>query len=68
MSNKNTRGWTRRDFVKTVGTGAVAAGVAAGLPRRAGAQQKTLKIGQWTHFVPEYDKWFDTEFTKAWGQ
>ena len=68
MSNKNTRGWTRRDFVKTVGTGAVAAGIAAGLPRRAGAQQKTLKIATWTHFVPEYDKWFDTEYTKAWGQ
>src|SRR5215475_14534813 len=68
MANKNTRGWTRRDFVKTVGTGAVVAGVASGLPRPARAQQKTLKIAQWTHFVPEYDKWFDNEFTKAWGQ
>ncbi|HKE14180.1 MAG TPA: extracellular solute-binding protein [Kofleriaceae bacterium] len=67
MARKNTRGWTRRDFVKTVGAGALAAGVASGIPRRARAQGKTLRIAQWSHFVPEYDKWFDNEYTKAWG-
>ncbi len=68
MAKTNSGGFSRRDFVKTVGTGVVAAGVATGLPRRAHAQQKTLKIAQWSHFVPAYDKWFDGEFTKAWGQ
>ena len=34
---------------------------------RAAAQQKTLKIIQWSHFVPGYDKWFDGVFTKEWG-
>jgi multiple sugar transport system substrate-binding protein len=68
MAKTDTRGWTRRNFVKTVGAGALAAGVSTGFPRRAGAQQKTLKIATWSHFVPEYDKWLDGEFTKAWGQ
>jgi multiple sugar transport system substrate-binding protein len=68
MASKSKRGWTRRDFVKTVGAGALAAGVASGIPRRAYAQQKTLTIAQWSHFVPDYDKWFDTVFTKAWGE
>src|SRR6266545_5657714 len=67
MARKSARGWTRRDFVKTVGAGALAAGVASAVPRRAHAQQKTLRIAQWSHFVPEYDKWFDNEYTKAWG-
>jgi len=70
MARKKTGRWTRRDFVKTVGTGALVAGVGPAFlfPERAQAQQKTLKIGQWSHFVPDYDKWFDNEFTKAWGQ
>jgi multiple sugar transport system substrate-binding protein len=68
MADKHSRGWTRRHFVKTVGAGAVAAGVTSVLPRPARAQPKTLKIATWSHFVPEYDKWLDNEFTKAWGQ
>ncbi len=70
MAKKKTGRWTRRDFVKTVGTGALVAGVGPAFlfPERAQAAQKTLKIGQWAHFVPDYDKWFDNEFTKQWGQ
>lgn len=26
-----------------------------------------LKVLQWSHFVPQYDKWFDP-FAKAWGE
>ena len=29
---------------------------------------KTLKILQWSHFVPAYDKWFNNTYTKEWGQ
>src|SRR5512140_415696 len=70
MSKRKSGRWTRRDFVKTVGTGALAAGIGPAFlfPERAKAQQKTLKIGQWAHFVPDYDEWFGNEFTKQWGQ
>jgi multiple sugar transport system substrate-binding protein len=55
--------------VKAAGAGALAASGIAGLaPRRARAQEKTLKIVQWSHFVPGYDKWFDGVFCKAWGE
>ena len=29
--------------------------------------KKTLKILQWSHFVPAYDKWFNNEYVKEWG-
>jgi multiple sugar transport system substrate-binding protein len=70
MSRKNRGGLTRREFAKLTGAGAVAAGVGANFlfPGRAAAQQKTLKIVQWSHFVPGYDKWFDNTYTKQWGE
>ncbi len=69
MSKKIKAGLTRRQFVKVTGTGALAAGVGANFlfPARAAAQQKTLRIIQWSHFVPGYDKWFDNTYTKEWG-
>ncbi len=33
-------------------------------PRRA---RKTLRIIQWSHFIPAYDQWFDHVYTKEWG-
>jgi multiple sugar transport system substrate-binding protein len=68
---RKRKGVSRREFIKTTGAGAVAAGLGPFFlfPERAQAQQKTLKILQWSHFVPDYDKkWFDTVFTKEWGQ
>ena len=58
-------GLSRRDVIKT----AVGAAAAAGpffhvTPARAA---KTLKILQWSHFVPAYDKWFNNTYTKEWG-
>ncbi|MGZ7031295.1 MAG: ABC transporter substrate-binding protein [Thermoanaerobaculia bacterium] len=60
---------TRRKFVKLTGGTVAAAGFTSAFlfPQRALAQQKTLKIIQWSHFVPGYDKWFDGTFTKEWG-
>ncbi|HXH38483.1 MAG TPA: twin-arginine translocation signal domain-containing protein, partial [Thermoanaerobaculia bacterium] len=68
MSNQD-RKITRRKFVKVTGGAAAAAGLTSAFlfPTRALAQQKTLKIMQWSHFVPGYDKWFDGTFTKEWG-
>ena len=49
---------------------AVAAGTApqvfAPFVSRAMAADKSLSIVQWSHFVPEYDTWFD-KFAKDWG-
>lgn len=59
---------TRRQFIKTTLQGAAVLG-AGGLmfPRYGLAQPKTLKILQWVHFVPGYDKWFIEEYVKEWG-
>jgi multiple sugar transport system substrate-binding protein len=69
MKKKKDRGISRRDFVKVTGTGALAAGVGANFlfPAKAAAQQKTLRIIQWSHFVPAWDKWFNETYTKEWG-
>ena len=56
---------------RTVIRAAAAVGVAAGVgpfvhvsPARAA---KALKILQWSHFVPGYDKWFNNTYVKEWG-
>lgn len=57
----------RRRFLQEAGAAGLAAAVGAPLfPSRAMAAEKTLKILQWSHFVPSYDTWFD-QFAKAWG-
>ena len=70
MAKKKRQNISRRDFVKVAGAGALAAGLGPAFlfPERALAQQKTLKILQWSHFVPAYDTWFNGTFTKEWGQ
>lgn len=64
---------TRRDFVKKAGLFTFSA---SSLPTillacstggtTAKKGPKTLKILQWSHFVPAYDKWFDP-WVKEWG-
>jgi multiple sugar transport system substrate-binding protein len=60
---------TRRQFLHTAASTALAAGVGASIivPGRAIAQPKALKILQWKHFVPGYDKWFNDTYVKEWG-
>ena len=60
---------TRRDFMKAASVGAAAAGLGPAiiLPRKSHAAAKTLKILQWNHFVPGYDKWFNNTYIKEWG-
>jgi multiple sugar transport system substrate-binding protein len=60
---------SRRGLLKNAGSAALAAGVAPNIiPGRARAQQKTLKILQWKHFVPSYDEWFSGTYAKEWGE
>ncbi|MEE9172480.1 MAG: twin-arginine translocation signal domain-containing protein, partial [candidate division NC10 bacterium] len=62
-------GVSRRKFLKATGV-AAAAGIGANIiiPGRSDAARKTLRILQWNHFVPRYDKWFNGTYTKEWGQ
>jgi multiple sugar transport system substrate-binding protein len=71
MSDKKGNGVSRRDFIKIAGVSGIAAGAlgpAFLFPERAVAQQKTLKILQWSHFVPAFDTWFNQTFAKQWGE
>src|SRR2546430_2509084 len=56
----------RRDFVTTTTGVALAAALGGGPTIRIKRPQKTLKILQWSHFVPSYDVWFD-KYAKDWG-
>ena len=68
---------TRRELLRKAGLGAIVlvyggAGVktaAAGVPKFRGRHLAgTLRIMQWSHFVPAYDRWFDDQYVKAWGE
>jgi len=63
---------TRRDFIKTTAAGAVATGLGPiiFIPKQAygASARKTLKILQWVHFVPAFDKWFNEKYVKEWGE
>jgi multiple sugar transport system substrate-binding protein len=60
---------SRRTFIKAGGAAVTSASLLAMFDaRQAPAQIKgtTLRILQWSHFIPAYDAWFDT-FVKQWG-
>ncbi len=66
-------GLSRRGFLKATGTVALAAAGPGLLAACTGPASpsgkggaKQLRILQWSHFVPRYDKWFDG-FAKQWG-
>src|SRR5213592_229860 len=62
---------TRRQFIqrgtKLVAAGAVATAAGPTILVRDAKAAGQLKILQWSHFVPVYDKWFDP-WAKEWGQ
>jgi multiple sugar transport system substrate-binding protein len=68
---------TRREVLKrgAAGTllvvygGALPKTAAGGVPKYRGRELAgTLRIIQWSHFVPAYDKWFDNIYIKRWGE
>ena len=66
MANPKGTRVSRRDFNKLAAT-AAAVGPFFLLSGRAGANQKTLKIAKWSHFVPQFDPWFEN-MAREWGQ
>ena len=59
-----TRKMDRREFLALAAAAAAGTALApATLTRRP---EKTLRILQWSHFVPSYDTWFD-KFAADWG-
>jgi len=65
--NKQGRSVTRRNFLATTGAAGLGQAISAPFVAPALAQTKTLKIIQWSHFIPQYDKWVDG-FAKDWGR
>ncbi|HYM01159.1 MAG TPA: carbohydrate ABC transporter substrate-binding protein [Blastocatellia bacterium] len=57
---------SRREFLR-VAAGGAALGPFFLFRRLPRAGESTLKIVRWSHFLPEYDRWFEKEFVKAWS-
>src|SRR5262249_60974023 len=61
---------SRRRFLTVAGAGVTTSALLTMLDaHQAPAQIKgtTLRILQWSHFIPAYDAWFDNKFVKDWG-
>jgi multiple sugar transport system substrate-binding protein len=68
MNDRRQKKVGRRSVLKGLAAGSAAAAVPTILMRKASAQQeKTLRIVQWKHFVPDYDRWF-TQFAQQFGE
>ena len=68
MDDRKQRKLGRRRILKGIAAGTAAAAVPTILLRKASAQQeRTLRIVQWKHFVPDYDRWFTT-FAQQFGE
>ena len=66
---KKTKSISRRDFMKSVAGGVIAAGLGTSIiTPTARAGRKKLKILQWSHFVPSFDVWLKDTYIKEWGQ
>lgn len=59
---------SRRRFLKRSAATALAVSTGPAIVIPGRAQQKTLKILKWKHFVPEYDRWFNDTYVKQWGE
>jgi len=66
---KKIKSISRRNFMKGVAGGVIAAGLGTHimLPK-ALAGRKKLRILQWSHFVPSFDKWLHDTYVKEWGE
>ena len=58
---------SRRRFIRNTSLGAVGLSFGPGLLRSWAQERKTLKLLQWSHFVPSYDAWFK-QHCQSWGE
>jgi multiple sugar transport system substrate-binding protein len=58
---------TRRGLIKTTAAAAIAAATGPFFHVAPARAARSLKILQWSHFVPAYDKWFNETYVKEWG-
>jgi multiple sugar transport system substrate-binding protein len=72
MPAKKPRKLSRREFVRGAGATLTLTTLPAAACARRGKvpapSRKTLRILQWSHFIPAYDRWFDGVYTKQWGE
>jgi multiple sugar transport system substrate-binding protein len=72
MRAKSSRKLSRRELVKSAGAALTLGAIPALACGRRGKQsapaKRTLRILQWSHFIPAYDRWFDGVYTKQWGE
>jgi multiple sugar transport system substrate-binding protein len=68
-AGKEKSSLSRRRLLRAGTAAALFAGGAPSIiiPWRARAQQKTLKILRWKHFVPSFEQWFTETYIKEWG-
>jgi multiple sugar transport system substrate-binding protein len=65
MKNETTASISRRRLLgAALGTAIAAPTVLTG---RAHAQERTLRILQWKHFVPSFNRWFVNDYVKEWS-
>jgi multiple sugar transport system substrate-binding protein len=67
MQTRKYHNLSRRDVIRTASAAGVAASVGPFFHISSARAAKTLKILQWSHFVPAYDKWFNETYVKEWG-
>ena len=71
MRNQKNNQTSRREFLRRSGAFASLAacwGPFFLFPDRAEASRKKLRILQWKHFVPAYDRWFNKQLAREWGE
>jgi multiple sugar transport system substrate-binding protein len=76
--DKERKAWlSRRELLRRAGLGTAVVLYGGAAPKTSAAgplkfhgreAANQLKIIQWVHFVPAYDKWFDGTYTKIWGR
>jgi multiple sugar transport system substrate-binding protein len=66
MANE-TKKTSRRSVIRAGAASAAAFG-GSFLIKGCKKTKKTLRIVQWNHFVPGFDKWFNNIYIKQWGE
>ena len=68
-------GFSRRDFLRLAGGAALLAtgagcgsGSGTAKSKAKGNSRPTLRIAQWNNYVAGYDRWWDEDYTRRWGE